>query len=51
MTDSERFQPPRKRPKLLAKTFRLLGFKRTTPEELYIWKLDAEGNFVKKNLY
>ena len=42
ITDSERFQPPRKRPKLLARTYRLLGFKRTTPEELYLWKLDAE---------
>ena len=42
ITDSERFQPPRKRPKLLTRTYRLLGFKRTTPEELYFWKLDAE---------
>ena len=41
-TDSERFQPPRKRPKFVSRTYRLLGFKRTTPEELYLWKLDAE---------
>jgi hypothetical protein len=43
VTDSERFRPPRKRPKLLIRTYRLLGFKRTTPDELYLWKLDAEG--------
>ncbi|KAK4028880.1 hypothetical protein OUZ56_021899 [Daphnia magna] len=41
-TDSERFRPPRKRPKLLTRTYRLLGFKKTTPDELYLWKLDAE---------
>ena len=42
VTDSERFQPPRKRPKFTTRTYRLLGFKRTTPDELYLWKLEAE---------
>lgn len=38
-TDMERFQPKRKRPKLLHKTYRLLGLKSTTPEELYTRKV------------
>ncbi len=42
VTDSERFQPPRKRHRTVSRTYRLLGFKRTTPDELYMWKLDAE---------
>ncbi|GLH06021.1 Neuroblastoma-amplified sequence [Gryllus bimaculatus] len=42
VTDMERFQPKRKRPKLLHKTYRLLGLKSTTPEELYARKIDNE---------
>ncbi|CAL4164619.1 unnamed protein product [Meganyctiphanes norvegica] len=42
VTDSERFRPPSKRPKLFSKTFRLLCLKSTTPEELYSRKIDNE---------
>ncbi|XP_068083289.1 NBAS subunit of NRZ tethering complex [Anabrus simplex] len=42
ITDIERFQPKRKRPKYLYKTYRLLGLKSTTPEELYARKIDNE---------
>lgn len=40
ITDNERFQPPKRRPKLLYKTYRLLGLKNTTPEELYARKVN-----------
>ena len=39
VTDSERFQPPRKRPKLVSRTYRLIYLKSTTPEELYSRKV------------
>ncbi|XP_047117537.1 NBAS subunit of NRZ tethering complex-like isoform X2 [Schistocerca piceifrons] len=42
ITDIERFQPRRKKPKLLYRTYRLLGLKSTTPEELYARKIDNE---------
>ncbi|KAG1649688.1 Neuroblastoma-amplified sequence [Nymphon striatum] len=42
VTDSERFQPPRKKPKIMTKTYRLLCLKSTTPEELYAHKIDCE---------
>ncbi|KAK3097270.1 hypothetical protein FSP39_008222 [Pinctada imbricata] len=42
MTDSERFQPPRKRPKMVTRTYRLVCLKSTTPEELYTRKIDNE---------
>ncbi|XP_067139001.1 NBAS subunit of NRZ tethering complex-like [Centruroides vittatus] len=42
VTDSEKFQPPRKRPKILTRTYRLLCLKSTTPEELYSRKIDNE---------
>ena len=35
LTDMERFQPPRKRPRLVTRTYRLLCLKSTTPEELF----------------
>jgi len=39
VTDMEYFQPKRKRPKLCHRTYRLLGLKSTTPEELYTRKV------------
>ncbi|CAH1796434.1 unnamed protein product [Owenia fusiformis] len=42
VTDSDRFQPPRKRPKIITKTYRLLSLKSTTPEELYSRKIKNE---------
>ena len=41
VTDIERFQPPRKKPRLVARTYRLLGLKSTTPEELYTRKVTS----------
>lgn len=38
----ERFQPKRKRSKVLYRTYRILGLKSTTPEELYTRKIDIE---------
>ncbi|XP_033750641.1 neuroblastoma-amplified sequence-like [Pecten maximus] len=40
--DTERFQPPRKRPKMVNRTYRLVCLKSTTPEELYTRKIDLE---------
>ncbi|XP_015111242.1 neuroblastoma-amplified sequence [Diachasma alloeum] len=42
ITDIERFQPKRKKSKILQRTYRLLGLKSTTPEELYARKIDIE---------
>ncbi|XP_071447202.1 NBAS subunit of NRZ tethering complex-like [Hetaerina americana] len=42
VTDSEQFQPKRKKPKLVRRIYRLLGLKSTTPEELYARKIDNE---------
>nr|CAD7430441.1 unnamed protein product [Timema monikensis] len=42
VTDMERFQPKRKRLRVLHRTYRLLGLKSTTPEELYSRKIDNE---------
>ncbi|PSN37576.1 Neuroblastoma-amplified sequence [Blattella germanica] len=42
VTDIERFQPKKKKPKLCVKTYRLLGLKSTTPDELYARKIDNE---------
>jgi hypothetical protein len=39
VTDIEHFQPKRKRPKVCHRTYRLLGLKSTTPEELYARKV------------
>ncbi|XP_032685175.1 neuroblastoma-amplified sequence-like isoform X2 [Odontomachus brunneus] len=42
ITDIERFQPKRKKSKVLRRTYRILGLKSTTPEELYSRKIDIE---------
>ncbi|KAL3201602.1 hypothetical protein MRX96_012629 [Rhipicephalus microplus] len=42
VTDSERFAPPRKKPIIITKLYRLLCVKSTTPEELFAAKIDAE---------
>ncbi|XP_076658373.1 NBAS subunit of NRZ tethering complex isoform X1 [Halictus rubicundus] len=42
ITDIERFQPKRKKSKVLFRTYRILGLKSTTPEELYSRKIDIE---------
>lgn len=41
-TDIERFEPKRKTPKIIQRTYRLVALKRTTPEELYSRKIDNE---------
>lgn len=35
VTEMERFAPPRKRPRTIVKTYRLVNLRSTTPEELY----------------
>ncbi|KYM76506.1 Neuroblastoma-amplified sequence [Atta colombica] len=42
ITDIERFQPRRKKSKVLHRIYRILGLKSTTPEELYSRKIDIE---------
>ncbi|XP_031558111.1 neuroblastoma-amplified sequence-like isoform X2 [Actinia tenebrosa] len=42
LTESERFQPPVKRPKVLYRTYRLVCIRSTTPEELYSRKIELE---------
>ncbi|KAG7201140.1 hypothetical protein KM043_003931 [Ampulex compressa] len=42
ITDIEKFQPKRKKSKVLYRTYRILGLKSTTPEELYSRKIDIE---------
>ncbi|GIY81302.1 neuroblastoma-amplified sequence [Caerostris extrusa] len=42
ITDSDRFQPPRKKTKMITKIYRLLCLKSTTPEELYTRKITNE---------
>ena len=42
MTDNERFAPPKKKSKILRKTFRLIALVSTNPEELYTRKIDCE---------
>jgi neuroblastoma-amplified sequence len=39
VTDSEKFRPRKTDPKILKRTYRLLGLKSTTPEELYARKV------------
>ncbi|XP_069829255.1 NBAS subunit of NRZ tethering complex isoform X2 [Dendropsophus ebraccatus] len=41
-TEMERFAPPRKRPRTITKTYRLVSLRSTTPEELYQRKIDNE---------
>ncbi|XP_012940751.1 neuroblastoma-amplified sequence [Aplysia californica] len=42
LTDSERFQPPKKKPRYVTKLHRIVQLKSTTPEELYTRKIEAE---------
>ncbi|XP_071954493.1 NBAS subunit of NRZ tethering complex-like isoform X2 [Antedon mediterranea] len=42
VTESERFQPPRKKPKLVTRTYRLLQLKKTTPAEYFARKIENE---------
>lgn len=50
ITDIETFQPKRKKSKVLHRTYRILGLKSTTPEELYSRKIDIEvNNLIKFN--
>uniref|UniRef100_UPI00358F6BA3 NBAS subunit of NRZ tethering complex n=1 Tax=Myxine glutinosa TaxID=7769 RepID=UPI00358F6BA3 len=42
VTESERFAPPRKRPRTMVHTYRLIKLKSTTPQELYQRKIDSE---------
>ncbi|XP_059489880.1 NBAS subunit of NRZ tethering complex-like [Neocloeon triangulifer] len=42
VTDSDKFKPPRSNPKIMKRTYRLLGLKSTTPEELYSRKIENE---------
>ncbi|XP_038068120.1 neuroblastoma-amplified sequence-like [Patiria miniata] len=42
VTESERFQPPRKRPKVVSRTYRLVSLQKTTPEELYARRIENE---------
>lgn len=42
ITDIEKFQPKKKKSKVLFRTYRILGLKSTTPEELYSRKIDIE---------
>ncbi|XP_075057514.1 NBAS subunit of NRZ tethering complex isoform X2 [Mixophyes fleayi] len=42
VTEMERFAPPRKRPRTITKTYRLVSLRSTTPEELYQRKIDNE---------
>ncbi|XP_075717206.1 NBAS subunit of NRZ tethering complex isoform X2 [Rhinoderma darwinii] len=41
-TEMERFAPPRKRPRTITKTYRLVSLRSTTPEELYQRKIENE---------
>ncbi|XP_022105886.1 neuroblastoma-amplified sequence-like [Acanthaster planci] len=42
VTESDRFQPPRKRPKVVSRTYRLVSLQKTTPEELYARRIENE---------
>jgi hypothetical protein len=42
VTDSETFAPPKKKAKIVRKTFRLMALVSTSPEELYARKIGAE---------
>lgn len=47
MTDIEKFQPKRKKSKIFHRTYRILGIKSTTPEELYSRKIENEVILLK----
>lgn len=42
LTEMERFAPPRKRPRTITKTYRLVSLRSTTPEELYQRKVSIK---------
>lgn len=42
ITDIEKFQPKRKKSRVFHRTYRLIGLKSTTPEELYSRKIEIE---------
>ncbi|XP_072038105.1 NBAS subunit of NRZ tethering complex-like [Amphiura filiformis] len=42
VTESERFQPPRKKPKMMSRVYRLVCLQKTTPEELYHRRIESE---------
>ncbi|XP_065910966.1 NBAS subunit of NRZ tethering complex-like isoform X2 [Dysidea avara] len=42
LTEMERFQPPRKKPRVISRTYRIVCLKSTTPQELYRRKIDSE---------
>ncbi|PIK59421.1 putative neuroblastoma-amplified sequence [Apostichopus japonicus] len=42
ITDSERFQPPRKKTKVMKHTYRLVSLHETTPQELYARRIQNE---------
>ena len=42
LTESDHFQPPKKKPKLITKTYRIFSFQSTTPEALFKIKLQNE---------
>ncbi|KAJ8029007.1 Neuroblastoma-amplified sequence [Holothuria leucospilota] len=42
ITDSERFQPPRKKTKVMKHTYRLVNLHQTTPQELYARRIQNE---------
>ena len=50
VTDIETFQPKKKKPKLCYRTYRLLGLKSTTPDELYARKVIFNLIRIKYNL-
>lgn len=43
VTEMERFAPPRKRPRTVSKSYRLVSLRSTTPEELYQRKVSGQG--------
>ena len=42
LTESDKFQPPKKKPKLVTKIYRIFSFRSTTPEALFKIKLQNE---------
>ncbi|XP_072167418.1 NBAS subunit of NRZ tethering complex-like [Diadema setosum] len=42
VTESERFQPPRKKPRVTHRTYCLLSIQKTTPDELFLRKIQME---------
>ena len=48
ITDIETFQPKRKKSKIFYRTYRLVGIKSTTPEELYARKIEIEVSLQTK---